>query len=352
VQQWPHLPGADVASRLEKIDAWQLIDLQVLRQLPDVTQAAASSGVPVLSGFDAGDIALNPGHKGLHIRAAYYYGDDQLIPTFGLHLVAGRNFSADEIRHGRGSPGAPVVIVSKPVADALFPRGNALGQTIYQDDKPAQIVGIVERLQTPKRAETTWAFNSIIEPVRQDDYWASYIVRARPGRTSQAIREVRQALLAVNPSRLINGNGWGVEAYSDIRTRGYFRDRGMAFLMGAICVILLGVTSAGIVGLTSFWVVQRYRQIGVRRALGARAVDILRYFQLENILIVAIGVAAGDVLAFALNRWLMEHYELAPLPYRYVWLGALAMFVLGQASVLIPARRASQVPPIAATRMS
>ena len=103
-------------------------------------------------------------------------------------------------------------------------------------------------------------------------------------------------------------------------------------------------------GLTSFWVGQRTRQIGVRRALGARRIDILHYFQLENLLIAGGGSVAGALFALGLNAWLMTHYEMTRLPVPCVALGILVMLVLGQAAVLVPARRASRVPPVVATR--
>lgn len=107
---------------------------------------------------------------------------------------------------------------------------------------------------------------------------------------------------------------------------------------------------AGIVGLTSLWVGQRTRQIGVRRAIGARKIDILRYFQIENLLIAAGGAVVGSLFAFGLSEWLMRHYEMMPLPPFYVAVGVVAMLVLGQTAVLVPARRASNVPPFVAAR--
>jgi putative ABC transport system permease protein len=124
----------------------------------------------------------------------------------------------------------------------------------------------------------------------------------------------------------------------------------MAILMGVICLILIAVTAAGIVGLTSFWVGQRHRQIGVRRALGARKIDILHYFQIENLLIAGIGAVLGVLLAIGLNLWLITRYEMAHLPVPYVLVGVAAVLLLGQAAVFVPARRASNVPPVSATR--
>ena len=141
-----------------------------------------------------------------------------------------------------------------------------------------------------------------------------------------------------------------VNSFADIRSHAYRADRGMAILMSMICVILLAVTGAGIVGLTSFWVGQRHKQIGVRRALGATRANILHYFQIENLLIAGVGVVLGIVLAIGLNLWLMRHYEMTHIPVWYVLTGVLTLLALGQAAVFAPARRASKVSPVEATR--
>jgi putative ABC transport system permease protein len=124
----------------------------------------------------------------------------------------------------------------------------------------------------------------------------------------------------------------------------------MAGLLDGVIVALLLVTALGIVGLASFWVAQRRKQIGVRRALGATRTDILRYFQTENFLIVSFGIALGMVLAFGLNLVLMSRYELPRLPLWYLPVGALVLWGLGQLAVLAPALRAAAVPPVVATR--
>ena len=143
---------------------------------------------------------------------------------------------------------------------------------------------------------------------------------------------------------------WGIQSLSEIRGKIYRADRGMVLVMATVCLILLLMTAAGITGLTSFWVEQRRKQIGVRRALGARRIDILRYFQIENLFIAAIGAGLGVLLAIGLNLWLMAHYEMPRMPWAWVVTAVMALLALGQASVWVPARRASRVPPVVATR--
>ena len=118
----------------------------------------------------------------------------------------------------------------------------------------------------------------------------------------------------------------------------------LMFVMGGMVVI----TGLGIVGLASFWVTRRIKQIGTRRALGARKFNIRTYFQTENGLM--IGVVLGVVLTYGFNLWLMQQYQAPRLPWFYLPIGALAVFALGQVAVLGPAGRAAKVPPAVATR--
>ena len=113
---------------------------------------------------------------------------------------------------------------------------------------------------------------------------------------------------------------------------------------------LLLITASGIVGMASLWVNQRRKQIGVRRAIGARKADILRYFLVENVLITTGGIVAGIGLALALNNFLVSELSIPRLPVAYL-LGTMAvMWVLGLLAVLGPAWRAAAVPPAIATR--
>jgi putative ABC transport system permease protein len=116
-------------------------------------------------------------------------------------------------------------------------------------------------------------------------------------------------------------------------------------------MIVLGlVTGLGIIGLAWFSVTQRRKQIGTRRALGATRGDILRYFMLENLLITSAGLALGAAGAVGLNWFLDTSYNVGRVPLWYLPLGMLALWALGQLAVLLPARRAANIPPALATR--
>lgn len=121
-------------------------------------------------------------------------------------------------------------------------------------------------------------------------------------------------------------------------------------VLTALMVLAIAMGIGGVFGLTSFWVRQRRRQIGMRRALGATRSDIRRYFQIENLLIVSGGVLLGLVLTYALNFALMLHFGVPRLPIGYFAIGALSLWLIGQIAVLGPAFRAAAAPPVVATR--
>jgi putative ABC transport system permease protein len=181
-----------------------------------------------------------------------------------------------------------------------------------------------------------------------DSAGVTYVLRSAPGDRQRVLRAAEAALFKVSPSRLIDAKQ--TQTYAEIRAAYFERDTTMIGLLIASALGLLFVTALGIAGLANFWVQQRTRSIGIRRAIGATRGDILHYFQTENFLIVTAGIVLGVLLAIALNLLLMTHYELPRLPLWYLPIGALVLWALGQLSVLSPALRAAQVPPVVATR--
>jgi putative ABC transport system permease protein len=140
------------------------------------------------------------------------------------------------------------------------------------------------------------------------------------------------------------------EPYTEIVARSYQRDHSMTVLLMCTVFLLVSITSLGIVGLASFAVRQRTKQIGTRRAIGATRLDIMRYFMVENWLVTSIGVVAGAVLAVGFNMWLVDTYELEKLNWLYLPLGMVALWIIGQLAVLVPAIRAANIAPAIATR--
>jgi putative ABC transport system permease protein len=159
------------------------------------------------------------------------------------------------------------------------------------------------------------------------------------------MKAAQAALSTLNPNRVIK-----VSSMLETRAEAYRTQRGLAGLLGAVALTLVAVTAFGMVGLTSYWVSQRRRQIGIRRALGATRLAILRQFQRENLIIAAAGVVAGCVLAIALNVWLVGRFEMVRIGNGYIVGGGLAMLLLGQLAVFLPASRAMGIPPATAAR--
>ena len=335
--------GFDVKATLQA-------DLALLRQLPGVVDATSTNSVPMSDGGWGSGISLQPKQKISTAQSTFYLVDSHAMNTFGATLVAGRNFKPEEIETrtfgDRLQP--PAIIVSKALADKLFPDGNALGKSVYLDEDPptSTIVGIVERMQEPWVNDKDIENATFIPTYMPFGNSTRYLVRAEPGRRDEVMKTVEQKLAEANPSRILSK----LHSIEEVRRDAYAGDRAMAIILGAVIFALLGVTALGIVGMASFWVAQRTRQIGTRRALGATKFDILRYFQTENFIITTLGLVAGGILAYAFSLWLMQNYQSPRLPWYYVPIGFVCLWLLGQLAVLGPALRASRVPPAVATR--
>jgi putative ABC transport system permease protein len=213
---------------------------------------------------------------------------------------------------------------------------------------PSTIVGVVENVARPNDFQgSVGAGYSIFLPVELTFADAgNYIMRVDPARKTEVLAAAEVALKKVAPNRLILDR----QTFADIR-RDYFKqDRAMAWLLFGVSAALLIITALGEIGLASFWVQQRTRQIGVRRALGATRGDILRYFQTENFILATVGIILGMALAYGINMWLMDKYQIPRLPAEFLPIGAGLLWFLGQVAVLGPALRAAAIPPAIATR--
>lgn len=320
-------------------------DMARLRALPGVKAATSVNQIVYGNNSNNSGVTLEPDSRGQRVIAAQYSADEQLLATYGLMLLEGRNFNPDEVLDGFkvfsvAEPRLPQVIINKVLADKLFPGRSALGQTIYVfGSAPSTVIGVVQTLTHPQlhRARGDGGA-AMIFPLRGS---GNYVLRVDPAQRDAQIKAATAVLEEHDRSRVVTQ----ARPLTEMRAAFYAQDRAMAWLMGGVCVALLLVTAMGIVGLASFWVQQRTRMIGTRRALGATEGQILRYFQLENLLLTATGVLIGLGGAVGLSQLLMQSYALPRLPWAYLPAGALALAVLGQLAVWVPARRAARLAP-------
>ncbi|HET6554863.1 MAG TPA: FtsX-like permease family protein, partial [Dyella sp.] len=283
-----------------------------------------------------------------------YAFDERGVSTLGLRLIEGRDFRADDVTDGsfNRAPLPPVVLITRSLAERLFPGRSALGQTVFltpEPDRPLRVIGVLDHLQTNGAAATvdhSAAEDSLVLPMIDHGPRGLYLVRARPGQLAQAMPAAGLALRQANAQRTFGK----LRPLADVRAAAYERDRAMAITLAVICAILVFVTALGIVGLTGFWVERRKRQIGIRRALGATRVAVVRYFLLENALLCGVGVVIGAAAAWGLNLWLGARYGVPPLPVWMIVGSGLAILVIGQASASFPSTRASRVDPAKAVR--
>jgi putative ABC transport system permease protein len=329
-------------------------DLAALRSLNGVVDAYVTNSYPLSVSGTTDELSLQPHQRHSTATAAVYYGDEHTLQTLGVELVAGRNFDSAQIADGGDGarPQPSGVIVTKALADKLYPGGNALGQPVFMETEAVttRIIGIVAELQAPWVSDggglDTIFDSAILVPLRPAAQISYYIVRTRQGELASVMQTARRTLTNITRGRAIEK----VQSLPDARADAYRNHRGFAVFLGVICAISLIVTALGIVGLTSFWVTQRRRQIGIRRALGASRGAIVQYFQTENLLIVATGVALGVGLANALNLAMVNSFEMARLPVTYSIASAVIALLLGQIATLWPALSAASISPAIAAR--
>jgi putative ABC transport system permease protein len=341
------------AGEIDDREAMVQRDLELLRAIPGVAYAASINSIPIsTSGWGMG-LTLDPKDPTRSIGTAAYFSGESYIQALGLNLIEGRDFEPGEVRvvdSRTGELDADVIILSQHLARLMFPDGGALGKTVYmgggEGAKRMRVVGIVEQLMSSDGRASQDALKSFILPVRYLGGVAHYAVRTEPGERSRVMKQAEEKLSAVRNDRVMIQ----ARTMTEIRERRYRNERAGASILVIVTVGLLLVTASGIVGIASLWVNQRRKQIGVRRALGARRRDILRYFVAENVLITTTGIVAGIALAIGLNQYLASKVELARLPLVYLLGAMIAVWALGVIAVLGPAWRAASVPPAIATR--
>lgn len=324
-------------------------DLDVIRAMPGVVAASAINGIPMSGGGRASNFGAVPDPLKIQTNANIYDLDEHGLAALGVKLLEGRAFTQQEIQYNpdpNNSDFVPSVIITRDVARAIYGDESALGKTLYDGlSNPAVVVGVIENMLS------AWVSfddpsNVLLQPRIASGPVIRYVIRTEPGRRDALISEVERKLADANLNRAIT---W-VRPHSYYVEKSYRADSRMVAFLSVIVALMISVTALGIVGLASFHVNVRTKQIGTRRAVGARRIDIIRYFMIENWLLTTGGVAAGAVLAFVFGHWLSTAYALPRLEPVYVIAGVVLLLILGQLAVFVPARRAAAIPPAIATR--
>lgn len=325
-------------------------DLDVLRNLPGVVNAVATNSFPLRQGGWSEGLHREPGVGKSVSSSAIYFVDEHGLDTFALNLIDGENFAPEQVAWDSDSDDfwPATAIISEALGADLFPdhEGSYVGQTFwFNDDNPVNIVGVVERLQAPWPS-WTGVERSMLVPLRRESEYVRYVIRTEPGRRDEVMVTAEEILADRNKDRIIRGQ----ETASEARNLAYLGDGAMIKMLSFIVTLLTCITGLGIVGLASFSVARRTRQIGIRRALGATKPAIVRYFMLENFLVSSVGIVTGGILAIGLNILMVQAFALTPLAWYIIPVAMLVLWLVGQVAVAGPARRASGISPAIATR--
>jgi putative ABC transport system permease protein len=323
-------------------------DMALLRQMPGIVDAAPIRQVPLSGGGSSSGFYSLPDKKGKESPANYFPTDEHGAGTLGVTLSAGGTFDPAVVEHKDqdGQVPPPQAIVSQGFATALFPDEQALGKTFYDDQgSPMKIVGIIQHMHG---SWVGWdkVDRVVLFPRVGPGPGTRYIVRAAPGEIDRVMTATELALRKRDPNRVIGK----LRKMSDDKNASYAGDSLVAVTLSVVTGLVLIFSALGIFGLSTFNVNTRTRQIGTRRAVGARRRDIVRYFMTENWFITTLGVFVGCLLALGVGYWLATQYQLPRLDLYYLVAGVAGLWVVGQLAAWQPSMRAAKVSPAMATR--
>jgi putative ABC transport system permease protein len=339
-------------------------DLEALRSVPGVAAVTNTRFLPWQGGGSSTEVRP-VGPKGEMLRTQIYNADEATFDALGVKVVEGTGFTAEhteadtlrmralfKIQREMGQDGLPRdkftqdVVISRAFGKLAFGDASPLGKLLEDSDGDMyRVTGVIDDFYNPYG----WPIHEYVVffASRQRSYegGAPYLVRTEPGRAAELTRALEEKLLAVNGGRNIR-----VRTLDEVKGQYFGSQRITVTLMTGIVVLLVLVTSLGIVGLTSFSVTERTRQIGTRRALGARKADIVRHFLLENWVVTTFGLALGVGLAYGLNMGLMSGAAATKLGWPMVASGVALLWAAGVLATLAPAVRASRISPAIATK--
>lgn len=334
--------GLPPASGIAQQDAFYREVVERVQSLPGVQSAGAVSRLPLAGGNSDRSFQL-PGSDQSY-QADIRIGTPAYFQTMGIPLVRGRIFSEQDAQ----SP-ALVAVVNQALARTVFAGQDPIGKYILnfgpQMDK-IQIVGVVGDvrhvgLETAPRPEVYLPFGQ--------GHWPSVFMVVR----SKTEDPLALASAAQNVVNSVNKNIplANVRTMQDVIADSVMRRRFAMMLLSIFAGLAMLLAAIGLYGVMSYSVSQRTREIGVRMALGAQTVDVLRMIVTQGMLLVLVGVGVGLAASIGLTRLMsgLLYGVSATDPLTFVGVaGILALIAL--AANYLPARRAAKTDPMVALR--
>jgi putative ABC transport system permease protein len=336
------LPNYKYPERRQQVEFYRQA-LSRLETLPGITSVAVSTLLPLSGSRSRRSFSIEgraPASPGEVLQA-----DDRSISpgyfrTTGIPLLRGRDFT-----EGDNADAAPVVIINETMAHRFWPGEGALGKRIRVGSSTREIVGIVgdvkhRRLDAELTAEMYLPYPQNPKP----DF--SFVARARAGEASLAA-VARNELRNVDRDQPISE----IATLAQLRSRSVAQSRFNTLLLGLFAAIALALAAVGVYGVISYSVTRRTHEIGIRVALGARAIDVMKLVLRQGMTLVFIGIVIGLASSFALTR-LMSNllFDVSPTdPLTFIVIALLLTFV-ALLACWVPARRATKVDPLVALR--
>jgi len=319
----------------------QLMDR--VRSLPGVESAAYARVTPLGYGTYSETPTAVDGYEpppGEQPTVEYNQVSPAYFPTLGIPIISGREFTRADDEN------APSVAIVNQTMAARYWRGqNSVGQRLRVKGKWAQVVGVAADSKYESMGESPKPFFYV--PLRQDFVRgpALYIRTVQPPQTMVAAltREVRalDANLALYETITL-------QEQVDRSTSPQLVAVTLVAILGGLALLL---ASVGLYGLMSYAVSQSTRELGVRMALGAGAVNVFRMVVSRGLTLTAAGVLVGVATALALTRWLAGYlYNVSPRDPLAFASGFAVMMITAIAACLLPAWRATRTDPARALR--
>jgi predicted permease len=266
--------------------------------------------------------------------------------TIGNHIAAGRPFTWSDIYERR-----PVVVISENLAREFWGGAQqALGRRVRPNPNSAwrEVVGVVgnahdDGLNRPATAIVYWPMLDERYPQRS----MSFAVRSDRAGTSAFVRELQQAVWAVNPNLPLAA----IQTLADLRAASMAQTSfAMVLLVLAASVALL-LGMVGIFSVMSYAAAQRTREIGIRMALGAQIADVWRMFLRQGLRLIAIGLALGVVTALVITRVMGSLlFGVGPADPATYAIVSTALAAAALLAAYLPARKAARLDPLVALR--